>query len=147
MTQPTHFHVVDDFDAQSANGGKCYITHLPKMNRKAPQQQDHEIDEFILRGPDIDFEGYMDIRPVVIIETAREVFGMRTEEEYAELRESLEATERARVKAVLRAEAAEARADDLIVLNAEKIVTEQTLMTELETTYDDWLDDRRSEDE
>lgn len=82
MTQPTHFQVIPDFNGQSRNGAKCSITNLPKIPKQTPQQQPHEIDEFILRGPEIEFEGYFDIRPAVIIDTAREVFDMVTAEEY-----------------------------------------------------------------
>jgi hypothetical protein len=80
---PTHFDIIDDFNAQSRKP-VCSITNLPKQSREnaTVQAQPHEIDDFILRGPDIDFEGFFDIRPVVIIETAREVFGMVDGEAY-----------------------------------------------------------------
>jgi len=140
----THFRIIEDFDGQSANGAKCYLSNLSKQKRRTPQQQDHEIDEFILRGPAISFEGYMDIRPAVIIETATELLGMLSpasaaalEAEKAELHES---------NLALMQEVADLRqrCDVYAVAQAEMIQQMQALELELGQAYDDIYDDEES---
>jgi hypothetical protein len=140
MTQFTHFQVVSDFN-QGGPSAKavCYISHLPKMKKDTPQKQPHEVDEFILRGPEIEFEGFLDIRPEVIITTALEL-GMHTAATVETLQLALEQSEDARVAALVRAETAEARVDDLIVYNAEQIVGEAALVVELGEAYEDLYD-------
>jgi len=139
MSQPTHFQVIPDFNAQSANGATCYISHLPKQSRRTPQQQEHELDEFVLRGPEIEFEGYLDIRPAVIMETAQWL-GMVSKEAAEVLREALKQAEESRIAALARAEAAESRLTDMILVNAEQIVQEQALADELAAAYEDLYD-------
>lgn len=133
---PTHFQIIDNFNGQSARP-VCYFTNLEKQVRTTPQQQDHEVDEFILRGPLVDFEGYIDIRPAVIIDTAREVFGMIS---------AAEAQVLAQVDADLNAALAEAEAQieslktqlrAMILANAEQIVQEEALAAELGQAYED----------
>lgn len=79
IPQLTWFQVIDDFDSTSANGSTCYISGLPKQKGDL-HSQPHEIDHFILRAGEIDFEGHMDIRAQVILDTAREL-GMVSREE------------------------------------------------------------------
>lgn len=84
----TYFQVISDFDAQSAQP-TCYISHLGKQE-PGLNKQEHEVDPFILRGPEIDFEGHLDIRPEVVLTTAHElgmVFGEDHEEVEAALHE------------------------------------------------------------
>lgn len=137
----THFQIIPDFDAQSAKQ-VCYISHLPKMPiRETPQIQDHERDPFILRGPEIDFEGFMDIRPAVIIETAREVFEMVSKEEY----EAIVAERSALDDEVARLEKQNDELNDrlkaMILQNAEQIVQAEALSTELDSVYSEMYDD------
>ena len=135
----THFYVIDDFNAQSAKPS-CYISNLPKMKKRTVQQSDAEVDPFILRGPEIDFEGYMDIRPAVILETAREL-GMATEEEFAALKDQYHNAleDNKRLRRLLETEIDRNKA--LTLKNAEQIVQEEALTAELEAAYADLYDE------
>lgn len=147
----THFRIIPDFDNQSARGPKCYITGLSKQRKdpSRPQQQEHEIDEFILRGPAIDFEGYMDIRPAVIRETAQDLLGMITKSQAAALLSRAIDAETALALANERADTNQARLEDMILANAEQIVQISALGDELEQAYADLYaedDDQALED-
>lgn len=139
--QPTHFTIIPDFDAQSANGGLCYISKLPKQKKDTPQKQAHEVDEFILRGPEISFEGYFDIRPAVIIETAREVFDMYMPEEVAELQAERNALDNEVLRLEQELDEANDRLSQQILLNAEQIVALEAAQNELEAAYTELYED------
>lgn len=140
--RPTHFQIIPDFDGQSANGARCYFTNLSrqKADPKRPQQQPHEVDEFVLRGPAISFEGFMDIRPAVIIDTAREVFGMWTAESVEDLTYANSLLKETLAAESKRADDAEQRLKDMILANAEMIVQQQALSDELGQAYEDLYD-------
>ena len=135
----THFRIIPDFDQLSANGAKCYFTHMPlqRPDPDRPQQQAHEVDEFILRGPEIAFEGYMDVRPAVIIETARELLGMGTAAEVKDLFTANQLLTEANEALQDRLSTAENRLRDMILANAEQIVQISALETEIESAYDE----------
>jgi len=59
---------IDDFDAASRNGGRCSLSNLGKQGGKKRRQS--LTDDFILRGPMIDMEGFFDVRPTIIKEIA-----------------------------------------------------------------------------
>ena len=136
------FQRIEDFDAQSANGGKCYISNLPRQvfDPRSPHTAGQDFDEFILRGPMIDFEGYLDIRPSVIVAEAR-ALGMLTVEEVAEIQERSEDAE----AAVLAAESEFLRLrtlnEALLLAQADSIIEFQALELELGQAYDDLYDD------
>ena len=137
--QPTHFQIRPDFDAQSARP-VCYFTNLPKMKRDTPQQQEHEIDEFVLRGPEIAFEGYMDIRPAVIIDTAREVFGMITPAEADALRAEIAEISQAYEASQIQVASLRDQVRSLTLQNAEQIVEIAGFQEELSQAYEDLYD-------
>ncbi len=83
ILQLSFFQVIPDFDQLSRNGATCSISNLNKA-LPALGREPHEVDDFILRGPEVEYEGYIDIRPSVIIQTAMEL-GMVTAEENAAL--------------------------------------------------------------
>ena len=67
----THFTAQADFQSDSATP-KCYISNLPKT-RDGGATQVAEPEDFVLRGPRIDYEGFLDIRVGVITDTATEL--------------------------------------------------------------------------
>lgn len=147
MSKLSYFQVIPDFDQQSARP-VCYISNLPKQHRKTPQQKESQLDEFILRGPDIDFEGHLDIRPAVILQTAQEL-GMWPAREVDKLVRRLAELEEALVDAEYRATQANSRLTDQILQNAEQIVEIQGLKDELESVYEEQYsvdDDLEDED-
>jgi len=80
---PTHigpFQIIPNFNGQSRNGGGCSLSNLP-MQEPALGRPAEQVDEFVLRGPEIEFEGHFDIRPSVIREMAA-ALGMVSEAEY-----------------------------------------------------------------
>lgn len=135
----SHFTVIPDFNAQSAKP-VCYFTNLPKQEADTPQKQPHEVDHFILRGPEIEFEGYMDIRPDVIITTAREIFQMSTPEEVADLVQERNDLEEALKQAEEARDAANSRLQAMILQNAEQIVQIAGLEEALSQSYEDLYD-------
>lgn len=146
MTQLTHFQIIPDFNAQSARP-VCYLSHLPKQNRRRPQQQDHEVDEFILRGPEIDFEGYMDIRPAVIIDTAREAFGMVSAAEAETLQAALQLQQELSERLQAELDTANERLKGMILANAEQIVQISGMEAELTQAYEDLYADHEVDDD
>ena len=135
MSKLSFFQVIPDFDHQSARP-VCYVSNLPKQYRKTPQQKESQLDEFILRGPSIDFEGHLDIRPAVILQTAQEL-GMVPAEEVDRLVRRLSEVEEGLKNAEYQATAANSRLTDQILQNAEQIVEIQGLKEELESVYEE----------
>lgn len=133
-----HFQVISDFNAQSAKQ-VCYVSNLPLQKRRTPQQQDHEIDEFVLRGPEISFEGYLDLRPAVILETAAEL-GMVSAAKHEALRGENLLLRQELDNALARLDEANERLQGMILLNAEQIVQEEALAEELTQAYEDLYD-------
>lgn len=135
----THFIAIPDFDGRSARGPKCYITNLVRQDAdpKRPQQQPHEIDAFILRGPQIEYEGFLDIRPSVIRDTAVEFLGMIDADEAERLRSENVDLMVALVLAEERADTNQGRLEDMILANAEQIVQIASLSDELGQAYED----------
>lgn len=58
-------HRIPEFTNASRNGARCSLSGLSMYTRK-PGRQDHEVDDFILRGPAIHREGYFDFKPSVL---------------------------------------------------------------------------------
>lgn len=135
----TYFQVIPNFDAQSRNGAVCSFSGLPKQEQDTPQKQEHEVDEFILRGPEIEFEGYLDIRPAVIYETALQL-GMVHADEYAAVEAQADALVIRLIAAETALEAAEDRLKQMILVNAEQITQEEALHGELTQAYEDLYD-------
>lgn len=73
----TWFNVLSDFNGQSRNGATCSVSGLPRT----PADEGMPI----LRGPAITAEGFFDVRPSVICETAGQL-GMIPAEEAERLR-------------------------------------------------------------
>ena len=84
MQQFTYFTVKPNFNPQSRNGARCSLSNLIMQGEELGRPSD-EVDEFVLSGPMIDYEGDFDIRPSVIRTTAREL-GMVSAEEHAHQR-------------------------------------------------------------
>lgn len=111
------FRKIDDFDTQgkSYSPGKCAITNVPRQNA-APGKQPHEVDDFVLRGPEITFHdgrgdvslGHFDVRPFAIAEAAQEFCGMLSPQASAELAERCEALEETVILLQTQVEEAEA---------------------------------------
>lgn len=71
---PSYFsQVLTDFTMQSRNGAVCSLSNLP-VNTNDP-------DDFVLRGPEIEYEGFFDVRSSVI-RAAAEDLGMVPADEY-----------------------------------------------------------------
>ncbi len=56
---------VPEFDRLSRNGQKCSLSDTGRIPPGVGRQS-HEVDEFILRGPQIAHEGFFDFRPSVL---------------------------------------------------------------------------------
>lgn len=70
--QLSYFQAIPDFDGLSRNGGACSISNLGRARPELGRSEE-EVDECILRGPFIEFEGHIDIRASVIRKTAEEL--------------------------------------------------------------------------
>lgn len=56
---------IPEFSSTSRNGQKCSLSGGGQA-LDGPGRQPHEVDEFILRGPAIQSEGFFDFRPSVL---------------------------------------------------------------------------------
>lgn len=72
MNRTTFFSVIPEFNGQSRNGAKCSVSNRDRSKSKLGKA-DHEVDHFVLRGPMIDHEGFFDLLPTVITETAHDL--------------------------------------------------------------------------
>lgn len=98
-TRLSFWQIRPDFDAQSRNGSVCSLTGLDRQKARLGRKPEEE-DHFVLRGPMIDHEGYFDVRPAAILQTAKEL-GMYYENEVSEIVDEAvkKATALARVEA------------------------------------------------
>ena len=139
----THFHQIPDFKADSFSP-VCPITHLPKQEqpKNEPPKQPHEVDAFILRGPEVTFfdgrgersMGFFDVRPAAIAEAAIEHLGMVRADEIEKVEQALKSAESALGAARAEVESLKAQVAALTLGNAELIVQQESL---LQSRFDD----------
>jgi len=130
-----------NFDASSYRP-YCAVTRLP-LQKAGLGVQDHEIDHFILRGPEITLDdgrgerslGFVDVRPVVIREAAEKHLGMVSRDVHARTRTKLRETEALLDDARTLAEGFRDQVRGLVLGNAELITEIAGLQEALEQAY------------
>ncbi len=141
------FAPIDNFDQQSYRS-VCPVTHLPKQGPDLGKQA-HEIDEFILRGPEIVFDdgrgdvslGYFDVRPDVIRQAAADHLGMIHRDAFDEVVEGYREASEALGAAKLRIEELEERFAAVSLANAELLVQAEAAEAEVEAVYEEIYED------
>lgn len=137
----TAFTPHPDFDSSSFKPN-CAVTGLPKQGPGLGVQE-HEVDQFILRGPEITFQdgrgevslGFLDVRPIVIQEVAETHLGMVSRQVHARTRTKLRETEALLDDARTEVEGLRDQVRSLILANAELITEATGLENALEEAY------------
>lgn len=144
------FTPIDDFKSNSFRP-ICPMTGLGKQ-KASPYKADYEVDEFILRGPEITFYdgrgdvslGFFDVRPQAIREAAQEHLNMVPEHIHAQVKAEAAGAAAALADALREVDGLRDQVRGLILANAELITEVAGVQDALQEAYDELYPDAAS---